>query len=131
MLSYAYTILYVQDVERSLDFFEQAFGFQRKFITPEKDYAELVTGATTLAMASLELGASNLKTGFSAIGHLDKPVGIELAFVSDDLDQDWKRAVDAGALVLEDISTKPWGQRVGYLTEANGCLIEMCTPMSS
>jgi len=129
MLTYAYTILYVKDVDSTLSFFEKAFGFKRKFITPEKDYAEMLTGTTTLALASQELGKSNLQGGFSAINELAKPVGIELAFVSDQLDKDWKRAVDAGASVLEKISSKPWGQRVGYLTEANGCLIEMCDPM--
>jgi lactoylglutathione lyase len=45
-------------------FYENAFGFTRKFITPENDYGELITGETTLAFAAKELAHSNLKNGF-------------------------------------------------------------------
>ena len=60
-IKFAYTILYVTDVAQTADFYHQAFGFATKMITPENDYAELVSGATTLAFASLELGQSNFK----------------------------------------------------------------------
>lgn len=36
MIKFAYTILYVQDVTKSVEFYENAFGFTRKFVTPEK-----------------------------------------------------------------------------------------------
>ena len=38
MIKFAYTILYVQDVEKSIDFYERAFGFKRKFIAPGNSY---------------------------------------------------------------------------------------------
>jgi hypothetical protein len=59
-MKYAYTILYVKDVSDTIDFYEKAFGFKRKFVTPENDYAELISGETTIAFASIELGNSNL-----------------------------------------------------------------------
>jgi len=127
---YAYTILYVNDVEKTIEFYETAFGFQRKFITPEQDYGELLTGGTTLAFASLELGQSNFKKGFEPIQSGQKPVGIELAFVTEDIAKDFQKAVDAGATVYEPIVQKPWGQQVGYLRDINGCLIEICTPIN-
>lgn len=46
MIKFAYTILYVEDVTKTIEFYENAFGFQRKFISPDNDYAELITGAT-------------------------------------------------------------------------------------
>jgi predicted enzyme related to lactoylglutathione lyase len=61
MIKYGYTILYVVDVERTVAFYSTAFGFTKKFITPEKDYAEMVTGETVLAFASIALGESNIK----------------------------------------------------------------------
>lgn len=128
---YAYTILYVPNVTDSIEFYEQAFGFHRKFITPEGDYGELVSGTTTLAFASLELGESNLKNGFQISTKTNKPFGIELAFVSDNLEADFAKAVSKGASVESDIVEKPWGQKVGYLRDNNGFLIEMCTPVSN
>ena len=49
MIKFAYTILYVQDVAHSLAFYEKAFGWTTKFITPDGDYGELVSGQTTLS----------------------------------------------------------------------------------
>lgn len=44
MITYGYTILYVENVEATLAFYVKAFGFSQKFITPEKDYGELEIG---------------------------------------------------------------------------------------
>jgi len=63
MIKFAYTILYVQNVTKSVEFYENAFGFSRKFITPENDYAELLVGETTLSFASTTLAKSNLTNG--------------------------------------------------------------------
>lgn len=41
MIKFAYTILYVQDVTTAVAFYEKAFGFTRKFISPGNDYGEL------------------------------------------------------------------------------------------
>lgn len=129
MMKYGYTIFYVDDVEETLSFYEQAFGFPRKFITPEKDYGELLTGETALAFASLELGNSNFRGGFEKIAGREKPLGMEIAFVTEEIEKDFQRALDAGALKTEDISVKPWGQKVAYLRDNNGILIELCTPV--
>ncbi len=54
MIKFAYTILYVQDVEKTISFYERAFGLKRKFIVPGNSYGELATGAATLSFASIE-----------------------------------------------------------------------------
>jgi lactoylglutathione lyase len=64
MVKLGYTILYVSDVTKSIEFYEKAFGFERKFITPENDYGELLTGETTISFVSKELANSNLKKRF-------------------------------------------------------------------
>ncbi|MBV6655347.1 MAG: VOC family protein [Mameliella sp.] len=129
-MKYGYTIFYVEDIERTIEFYERAFGFQRKFITPENDYGELITGDTTIAFASLELGRSNFKGGFNSIENHEKPIGMEMAFVTDEIERDFQKAIDAGALQLEAVVEKPWGQKVGYLRDINGVLIEICTPVN-
>ena len=130
-IKFAYTILYVEDVSTTINFYERAFGFRTKFITPEKDYGEAITGETTLAFASLELGKSNFKHGFQASRGEEKPFGIELAFTTSEVQKTMDRAMDEGASLLEPIVTKPWGQEVGYLRDINGFIIEICTPMNS
>jgi lactoylglutathione lyase len=44
MVKFGYTILYVLEVAKSVEFYERSFGFTRKFVTPENDYGELETG---------------------------------------------------------------------------------------
>ncbi|MCZ4409033.1 VOC family protein [Cryomorphaceae bacterium 1068] len=130
-MKFAYTILYVRDVTATIEFYGNAFGFQRKFITPENDYGELATGETTIAFASVELGNSNFKSGFQKSSSADKPFGIELAFTSEDIEADFQKALNAGAIPFEPLIEKPWGQKVGYVRDINGFLIEICTPMKA
>ena len=47
-----YTMLYVKDVPRSVAFYEDAFGLSRRFVHEAGMYAEMDTGATTLACTS-------------------------------------------------------------------------------
>ena len=38
---------------------------------------------------------------------------------------------DKGAVLLAEVVTKPWGQKVGYVRDLNGFIVEICTPMHS
>lgn len=130
-MKYAYTILYVKNVAETIEFYEKAFGFAKKFSTPENDYGELISGETTIAFASTELGHANFKNGFEKISNSKKPFGIELAFTTENIEKDFKHAINAGATEFEPLVEKPWGQKVGYLRDNNGFLIEVCTPMKT
>ena len=130
-MKFGYTILYVENVKETLAFYEKAFGFQQKFITPEEDYGELITGETTIAIASLGLGSANFVNGITPSSATTKPFGIELAFVSETIESDFKRALENGATLFEPLSQKPWGQQVGYVRDINGFLIEICTPIKN
>lgn len=130
-MKFAYTILYVESVSDTIDFYENAFGFQRKFITPENDYGELITGETTIAFASIKLGESNFKQGFEKSSGTKKPFGVELAFTTETIEEDFQRAIAAGAKEFEPVTKKLWGQHVGYLRDNNGFLIEICTPIKT
>lgn len=126
-----YTILYVENVNETIAFYNKAFGFQKKFISPEGDYGELISGETTIAFASQALGNSNFKKGFQMSDQKEKPFGIELAFVSERVEEDYRTAIDAGASELEPLTEKPWGQKVGYVRDINGFIIEICSPVKS
>ncbi|KAK3584128.1 hypothetical protein CHS0354_035208 [Potamilus streckersoni] len=130
MIKFSYTILYVRDVEKTLTFYEQAFGFLRKFITPEKDYGELDTGNTTLSFALHRLAQSNLSCGFFPRQPQERPLGIEICFITDDMKNALKKAADAGALIITPPKHKPWGQTVAFLRDPEGFLIELATEIT-
>ena len=126
MITYGYTILYVENVEATLAFYIKAFSFTQKFITPEKDYGELETGGTTLAFASYTVAEYN---GIAIEKRKPEalPSPFEITFVAEDIESAWKQAVEAGAEIVKEPTQKPWGQTVGYLRDINGFLVEVCT----
>lgn len=127
MIKFGYTILYVEDVEESVAFYENAFGFSRKFVSPDNDYGELITGETTLSFASKKLAAQNLKDGFIESSLEDKPFAIEIGFIVENVPEVLQKATSFGALMVAEPVEKPWGQVVAYVRDLNGFLIEICT----
>ena len=120
MIKFAYTILYVEDVLRSINFYEQAFGFSQKFVTPDNSYGEVISGETTLSFASKTLALSNLKDGFTESNLNEKPFGIEIGFTTDDVSGTINQAIEAGAILYAAPKEKPWGQVVGYVRDLDG-----------
>ena len=129
MIKFAYTILYVEDVVETINFYEQAFGFTKKFITPDNSYGEVISGETTLSFASKTLALSNLKDGFAESSLDEKPFGIEIGFTTNDVQATINKAIEAGAKLYAAPKEKPWGQVVGYVRDLDGFLIEICTPV--
>ena len=129
MVKFGYTILYVANVTSSIEFYENSFGFNRKFITPGNSYGELETGQTSIAFTSLDMASQNLKNGFLQSDLINKPFAIELAFVTNDVEAIVNRAKQFGATIVEEPKTKPWGQTVAYVRDIDGFLIEICSPI--
>lgn len=127
MIKFKYVILYVEDVEKSMAFYQNTFNIPLKFITPEKDYGELLTGETSLSFASAALANSNIKQGFLSSQSAKKPFGIELGFTTDSVEDLLEKAIKNGAVLYENISVKPWGQKVAYIKDPNNYLVEICT----
>ncbi len=130
MIKFAYTILYVQDVTKTIEFYEKSFGFIRKFVTPDNSYGELLVGETTLSFASTSFAKANLEDGFIESSLIQKPFGIEIGFTTDNVEAAVKSAVDAGAVIVAEPKTKPWGQVVAYVRDPDGFLVEICTPVA-
>ncbi len=129
MIRFAYTIVYVHDVSRSLQFYQNAFGLQTCFLHPSQTYGELDTGDTKLAFAAHALAADNLPAGYRPVERGGKPLGIEISFMTEDVAAAVAKAVAAGADVAVDTTEKPWGQTVAYLRDPDGMLIEICSPV--
>ena len=128
-MKYGYTIIYVPSVQEALAFYQNAFGFDVKFIHESEAYGELQTGETTLAFASHEMGAMNLGGNYSKADINYKPFGIELAFVTEDVSAAYEKAVSAGAIPIKEPVEKSWGQVVAYVRAADGSIIELCSPI--
>jgi uncharacterized glyoxalase superfamily protein PhnB len=121
-----YTILYVEDVAKTLKFYEQAFGLKQKFLTESGDFGELDTGSTALAFCSRKLLKQLGKN--PSLPDSGAPC-FEIALVTDDVAAALKKAVLTGAPLVQDVEEMPWGQTTAYVADLNGFLVEICSPM--
>jgi uncharacterized glyoxalase superfamily protein PhnB len=126
-----YTILYVEDVAATLDFYGEAFGLARRFFHDDngKAYGELETGATRLAFASLTLATELLGDSPVTPAPTGAPLSFEIALTIADVPALYARALAAGATSVKPPAQKPWGQTVAYVRDKAGYLVELCTPM--
>lgn len=124
-----WTIVYVHDVPRAVDFYERAFGLSRRFVAPGGTYAELDTGATTLAFASHAQAREHLGGEFVASDPARPPLGFEVALVTSDVQAAYELAVSAGATPVLAPTAKPWGQIVSYVRDLDGVLVELASPV--
>jgi len=129
MIKFAYTILYVKDVTKAIAFYEKVFKLERKFISESADYGELSTGETTLSFAKHEFINQQLNGGFVESRTGTPPLGMEIAFATDNVEKLFEAALKAGAKEVKQAEKKPWGQTVAYVRDLDGFLIEICTPI--
>jgi lactoylglutathione lyase len=125
---FGYTILYVADVEASLDFYERALAQRRRFLHESGQYAELETGETALALAAHELAAANLPGVYRPEDRPSVRPSFEVCFVTDDVQRAFDRAIEEGAEAVTPPQTKPWGQDVAYVRDPDGNLVELASP---
>ncbi len=127
-MKFGYTIIYVADVPATVAFYEQAFGLKRRFIHESSLYAELETGATTLAFAGNEAAEMN---GLAVQPNsLESPcAGWEICLVTEGVQVAYTHAIESGCKPVGPPSEKPWGQTVSYVRDINGCLVEIASPI--
>ncbi|MDY7539103.1 VOC family protein [Undibacterium sp. RTI2.1] len=129
-MKFAYTIVYVESVSDTLNFYHQAFGFETRYLHESGEYGELETGDTVLAFASHAMGEINLDGHYQRADPNVPPFGVEFAFVTEDVAAAYAKAVSAGALAIKEPAQKPWGQIVAYVRSKEGSLIELCSPIN-
>jgi lactoylglutathione lyase len=123
-MRFGYTILYVRDVPASVEFYERAFGLERRLLHESGQYAELETGSTALAFAAQELAAESVRELADR-----EPGGFEICLVDEDVEGTFSRAIESGAEAVSEPEEKPWGQRTAYVRDPDGTLIEIASPM--
>lgn len=127
-MKFGYTLFYVDDVEKTMNFYEKAFGFKKGFFHESKQYGEMVTGETKLGFVHHDTAMSH---GFSyeKMNLEKKPLAFEIGLVAENVESAFEIAVKNGAKPLQKPETKPWGQIVSYVQDCNGYLVEICSQM--
>jgi lactoylglutathione lyase len=124
-LKLGYIILYVEDLEKTKQFYGELLGLELK--NEFGTYIEFDTGSTILSM--------NTRENVRELTDLPIPEGfkteqtMELGFVTDDVEGTIEKARQAGVRVLVEPVKKPWGQTVAYMEDPDGHYIEICTPI--
>jgi PhnB protein len=110
--------LTVRGAAKAIEFYKRAFGAQQRGVLPMPDgrigHAELMIGNSMIMLAD-EFPEHGNKSPETLNG---SPVG--LAIYVENADEVFKRAVEAGATVKEDVSDKFWGDRAGSVTDPFG-----------
>ncbi len=126
---FGYTIIYVQNVEETLQFYQKAFSCKIKFFAESKLYGELETGTTILAFCDESFCMKN-GLEFTKNRSNTTCAGFEIGFMADDVHAAYKLAIAQGAQPLKEPAQKPWGQIVAYIKDLNGIIIEICNPIN-
>ena len=121
-------------VRAALDFYVRAFRLRERFAAPDGTYGELDTGAVALAFCDAEHAGGGLSGGTAgerpALARPPRgglaPAAVEVGLVVADVDAAHAHAVAAGAESVAPPATTPWGQRVSYVRDEEGFLVELC-----
>jgi catechol 2,3-dioxygenase-like lactoylglutathione lyase family enzyme len=112
------------DVKLMVEFYEQVTGLPARWATD--DFAELVTPAGTLAIASAR--TIEMFGAGAAVPASNHTVIIE--FRVDDVDRDFARLQDLVAPFVQEPTTMPWGNRSILFRDPDGNLVNLFTPLS-
>ncbi|KAI0509851.1 uncharacterized protein LOC110107275 [Dendrobium catenatum] len=124
--AYAYTVVYVKDVAKSVAFYAKAFGYNVRRLDQSHRWGELESGHTTIAFTPEHQRETDEKSG-----SVQKPVGpkerqqVEVCFAFADVDAAYKTAVESGAVPVSPPEDKEWGQRVGYVRDIDGIVVRL------
>lgn len=127
----SYSILYVENIEKTVKFYQEAFGLKHKFTHEGGDYAEMETGETTLAFCCHELAHSILKTSYTKSSLQDVPIGSQITLAPDDVKKAYQKAIASGAVSISEPQVKPWNFEVAIVRDSDGHIVELAKNLNS
>jgi lactoylglutathione lyase len=127
-----FAILYVEDPERSVAFYRDAFGFDLDMRWPpegdELDYASLSLGPH-------KLGITRRSVPKDLIGRTaatrESPPRFELCFLATDTDAAAEHLRTLGARELRPAENMPWGERMAFFEDPDGNPLHIRAPVDS
>lgn len=126
--SLGWTILFVDNVAKSVRFYRDAFVLTVAFEHPSGDYAEFDTGPTKLALCARSLAAGSTGLGLTT-KEAANPTG-NVTLVVQDVPVAFEWAVRHGATPQAKPVRKPWGQESSYVLDPDSNLVELATAVA-
>lgn len=114
-------IVFVEEVARSLAFYERVTGAERDHFDDDGSYGELKAGIGFAAHTHVE---RNLDLAFHRNEPDAVPNGFELDFAVDEVDAVFERAIEAGATAVWEPRDKPWG-RSALIRDLDGVFVHL------
>ncbi|MFF3323770.1 VOC family protein [Streptomyces sp. NPDC002889] len=129
---YGQTTLYTTDVNKLLNFYRDALGFDVLFRLPETGPAMFGTVRLGPDYYITMTTYDNVKqaTGIPNIGRARMHQS-EIVVLTPDVDALFARAKRAGARVLMAPKDQPWGERSAYVADTEGNLVQISTHTES
>lgn len=122
------TSLYVSDLERSIQFYEKIFEFE-KLISDERFCAFSVSGQQVLLLFQKGTTTDAIATPSGSIPPHDGSGHLHLAFAIDAADTAaWQERLAANEIAVESTANWPRGGRSLYLRDPDNHLLELITP---
>lgn len=116
-----YTVLIVEDLDRSLGFYVDRLGLTVSHRA--EAYAQLFTGTTRLAFYTRSAMEATL--GQPLAPPSSNAPAFELGFKVEDVDAAFADLVEQGAPAAAEPRDRPWGQRTAHVRDPDGYLIEL------
>ncbi|MCL7025960.1 hypothetical protein MKW94_015758 [Papaver nudicaule] len=123
--AFAYTVVYVKDVAKSVSFYADAFGYSVRRLDESHRWGELESGQTTIAFTPKHQHETDDITGEVEDTQSQKREAVEVCFAYEDVDAAYKRAVEKGAVAVHEPEDKEWGQKVGYVRDIDGIVVRI------
>ena len=114
-------IVFVEDVARSLAFYEHVLGAELDHFDEDGSYGELKSGIGFAAHGHVE---HHLDLSFHRNEPGGLPSGFELELAVDDVDAVFAKAIDAGATAVWEPRDKPWG-RSALMRDLDGVFVHL------
>lgn len=123
----SFPMIYVPDVRASVSFYERALRATLDHVHEEGSYAEITLGSLTVGLVDAAVAAQHLPATFRPHELSAPPAAFELYVEVEDVDEAAERAIRVGAMLMGEAADKPWGQRVAYLRDPDGVVIELAS----
>ncbi|MBE9205553.1 VOC family protein [Nostoc sp. LEGE 06077] len=126
-MKFGYTIIWVDDVVKTVEFYEKAFGLVRRTLreTDKSVWAEIETGETTLAFSSTSEAEKLFTSGFHRHDPAQPPALMQISFITPDVGTAYIKAIGAGAKPLDAPKTIAGGQTIARVRDLNGVLVSL------
>lgn len=122
-----YTVIWVDDVVKTVEFYEKAFGLVRRAVEDTGKFisAEIEIGGTTLAFSSTSEAEKLFPGGFRANDPAQPPALIQISLITPDVATAYMRAIGAGAKPLDAPKNQPGGKTIARVRDPNGVLVAL------